>query len=162
MITYTCNKCGAELDSPPELAGLEDKCPLCGQGCIVPKSKSWLPVTLGVLGGFMVLSTVVGVIVALIRTGEPKPEKPAVRVVAEAPTRDPGTEQTQRLAIDRSRELDSLAKARKLAQGTGEDLVAVLQSYQSHMRAFPRGDNTAKSVEEDLARRITPQVIADY
>ena len=36
MIRYKCRKCGATLESSSSLAGKEDKCPICGQVCIVP------------------------------------------------------------------------------------------------------------------------------
>ena len=36
MIQYRCTKCGTILESPDSMVGQEDKCPLCGQVCVVP------------------------------------------------------------------------------------------------------------------------------
>lgn len=43
MIQYKCAKCGATLESPSSMAGQEDKCPLCGQKCIVPRREGEKP-----------------------------------------------------------------------------------------------------------------------
>lgn len=40
MIRYKCSKCGARLESPDEIGGRQDQCPLCGQVCQVPLSKA--------------------------------------------------------------------------------------------------------------------------
>jgi len=40
MIQYTCENCGAEVESPDEMGGGEDRCPDCGATCHVPLSKA--------------------------------------------------------------------------------------------------------------------------
>lgn len=39
MIQYKCSHCGTKLESPPGMAGQEDRCPVCGQLCAVPQPK---------------------------------------------------------------------------------------------------------------------------
>ncbi len=39
MIRYYCERCKTKLESPSELAGKQDKCPLCGHVCTVPSPK---------------------------------------------------------------------------------------------------------------------------
>ncbi len=51
MINYKCAKCGATLESPGSMAGQQDKCPICGQVCVVPQPRNRVPIILAACGG---------------------------------------------------------------------------------------------------------------
>lgn len=47
MIRYKCPKCRATLESPRSMAGQPDRCPMCGQVCLVPARRHPIPLILG-------------------------------------------------------------------------------------------------------------------
>ncbi|MCD4823995.1 MAG: hypothetical protein K8S55_05270 [Phycisphaerae bacterium] len=62
MIRYKCIKCGSTLESSSSMAGQEDKCPVCGQVCVVPKSIRRVLIIISVCGGGFLLLCVVAVV----------------------------------------------------------------------------------------------------
>ncbi|MBN1942140.1 MAG: hypothetical protein JW849_02495 [Phycisphaerae bacterium] len=63
MIRYECQHCGTTLESPSEMAGKEDQCPLCRQMCTVPqkqdKSRNILYFLLAIAGGVIIVLVVI-------------------------------------------------------------------------------------------------------
>ena len=91
MIQYKCPKCGATLESPSSMASQQDKCPLCGQVCVVPQAKNRLPLILGASGaGAAVVVLAVAVAWLWPSADEPKESSQAgdaagEKVLAKAP-----------------------------------------------------------------------------
>ncbi len=47
MARYKCPGCGARLESPSSMAGQDDKCPICGHVCTVPRGLRNMPLIAG-------------------------------------------------------------------------------------------------------------------
>ena len=72
-ITYKCPSCRAKLESPAELGGKEDTCPICGTTCPVPMTRR--------------------------QRAEDRERKAGQALAGAAPTAGPGTTKAARFAI---------------------------------------------------------------
>ncbi len=150
-IAYKCSSCGVKLESPAELGGKEDKCPLCNHICTVPMTKQqraaqsgaggvkgggsrWRPALIGAAIGFLAAGLVALLVLVALLAME--------RISGKWATSATQAEQTEAAKLTAGRRATVLATwatqpagAAGLAESQAKATIATLQDRNRELAA---------------------------